>query len=523
MDSHVVADQNEVFAFLAEPSTHGGARVSRIDTHGAAVFLAGDLAYKVKRAVAFPYMDFSTLEKRRAACERELEVNRANAPGIYLGVVPIVRTASGSLALGGLALGGAGVPVDYAVKMRRFDETSTLDRLEREAFTPALIAALAEAVHTAHARAPVMGNGADAAASLTRIVEQNAVDFADNPELFAPEAARALTRATSDALEAVAPLLRARAAQGYVRRCHGDLHLRNIVLLEGAPVLFDAIEFNDDIAICDVLYDLAFLLMDLWERGLLGAANAVLNRYLWAGPAEHYSGLAALPLFLSLRAAIRAKVQAAGLAHLPEERQAAARGEIAHYFAQARAFLASAKPLLLAIGGLSGTGKSTLAAALAPGIGRAPGAVILRSDIERKRIAGVGETETLPPHAYTPEATQAVYARMRSRAALALAAGQAVIADAVHARPQERDAIAAVAETAGADFLGLWLDAPIGTLIARVEQRRGDASDATAEVVRRQADYDLGAMSWRRIAADAEAEGKARAVLAQLPSETQKV
>ncbi|MFH1557803.1 MAG: aminoglycoside phosphotransferase, partial [Pseudomonadota bacterium] len=140
MDSHVVADQNPVFAFLAEPSTHGGAPVSRIDTHGAAVFLAGDLAYKVKRAVAFPYMDFSTLEKRRAACERELEVNRANAPGIYLGVVPIVRTANG-LAPGGLALGSAGVPVDYAVKMRRFDEARTLDRLEREAFTPALLSA----------------------------------------------------------------------------------------------------------------------------------------------------------------------------------------------------------------------------------------------------------------------------------------------------------------------------------------------------------------------------------------------
>ncbi|MEP9368464.1 AAA family ATPase [Xanthobacter sp. VNH20] len=507
MDSHVVADQNAVFAFLADPSTHGGARVSRIDTHGAAVFLAGAFAYKVKRAVAFPYMDFSTLEKRHAACERELEVNRANAPGIYLNVVPIVRTAEG------FALDGAGTAVEYAVKMRRFDEAQTLDRLEREAFTPALVAALARAVSAAHARAPVMRDAADAIGPLASVVEQNAADFAENPELFPPQAARALTQATADALEAVAPLLRARAAQGYVRRCHGDLHLRNIVLLEGAPVLFDAIEFNDGIAVCDVLYDLAFLLMDLWERDLSDAANGVLNRYLWAGPDEHYTALAALPLFLSLRAAIRAKVQAAGLPHVPEERNAAARGEIAHYFAQAQAFLAPGKPVLLAIGGLSGTGKSTLAAALAPGIGRAPGAVILRSDIERKRMAGVGETETLPPLAYTPEATQAVYERVRARAALALAAGQAVIADAVHARPQERDAIEAVAREAGLDFLGLWLDAPVSTLIARVEQRRGDASDATADVVLRQADYDLGEISWRRIAAAAGAQDEARAIL----------
>ncbi|MFG1395411.1 bifunctional aminoglycoside phosphotransferase/ATP-binding protein [Roseixanthobacter pseudopolyaromaticivorans] len=507
MDSHVVADQNAVFAFLADPSTHGGAQVSRIDTHGAAVFLAGAVAYKVKRAVAFPYMDFSTLEKRHAACERELDVNRANAPGIYLAVVPIARTADG------LSLGGTGTPVEYAVKMRRFDEAQTLDRLKKDAFTPALIAALAHAVSAAHARAPVIRNAADAIAPLASVIEQNAADFAENPEFFPPEAARTLTQATVDALESVAPLLRRRAAQGHVRRCHGDLHLRNIVLLDGTPVLFDAIEFNDDIAVCDVLYDLAFLLMDLWERGLSDAANGVLNRYLWAGPEEHYAALAALPLFLSLRAAIRAKVQAAGLAHLPAARQEEAGAEIAHYFAQARAFLGAPKARLLAVGGLSGTGKSTLAAALAPSLGRAPGAVILRSDIERKSMAGIGETEALPPEAYTPEATRAVYDRVRTRAALALTAGHTAIADAVHAQPQERRAIEAVAHEAGVDFLGLWLDAPVATLIERVEKRHGDASDATADVVRRQADYDLGEISWHRIAAAHGVRDEARAIL----------
>ncbi|MFG1463584.1 AAA family ATPase [Xanthobacter sp. DSM 24535] len=491
MDAHVVADQSAVFALLADPAAHGGVSVTRIDTHGAAVFLAGDAAYKVKRAVAFPFMDFSTLEKRRAACERELEVNRANAPGIYLSVVPITRAADG------LALGGAGEPVDYAVKMRRFDERQTLDNLPPEALTPDLLAALAKAVSTSHERAPVMGS--DAVARLALTAAQNDADFIASPELFAPEAAQALSHATARILGGVVPLLRERAAQGFVRRCHGDLHLRNIVLLAGTPVLFDAIEFNDDIAICDVLYDLAFLLMDLWERGHADAANTVLNRYLWDGPAEHYAGLAALPLFLSLRAAIRAKVSAAGLAHLPPEKQDAARAEVLDYFALAQAFLAPSAPALLAIGGLSGTGKSTLAAALASHLGRAPGAVVLRSDIERKHLAGVGETERLSAAAYTFEATQAVYARMRARADLALAAGHSVIADAVHARADERDAIAALAGQAGAHFLGLWLEAPVGLLVARVEQRRGDASDADAKIVRQQADYDLGPLTWERI------------------------
>lgn len=511
---HVVGDQSAVFALLEDPATHGIAeKVVRIDTHGAAVFLAGPFAYKVKRAVFFPFMDFSTLQKRHTACEAEVTISGAGAPGLYLGVVPIVRTARG------LALGGAGEAVEHAVKMRRFDTGLTLDKVaERGELSPDLVKALAAAVVTAHAAAPVR-RGFDTASRLAAYLADDTQEFYARPELFPPEKVARLARLSEDALAGIVPLLNARSEAGFVRRCHGDMHLRNIVLLDGKPVLFDAIEFNDDIATCDVLYDLAFLIMDLWQRGLRDAANAILNRCLWASADDEVDGLAALPFFLSLRAGIRAKVEAAGLGHLAGERKAEGETRVRAAFAQALAFLDSSRtetsappllndatmpearpgrPCLWAVGGLSGSGKSTWAARMAPALGRAPGAVILRSDIERKRLSGVAETQKLPPEAYTPEATQQVYARLRTLAARVLATGHSVIVDAVHARPDERDAIAQVARVAGADFQGWWLEASEGELIRRVEARTGDASDADAAVVRRQLAYDLGDISWTR-------------------------
>jgi len=512
---HVVADQSAVFAFLADPATHGLSEpVTRIDTHGAAVFLAGPFAYKVKRAVFFPFMDFSTLEKRRAACAAEVEISGAGAPGLYLGVVPIVRTATG------LALGGNGEAVEHAVKMRRFDTTLTLDKVaERDELAPDLVKALAAAVVAAHAAAPVL-RGFDTASRLASYLADNTKEFAARPELFPPEDVARLARLSEDALARLTPLLTARSDAGFVRRCHGDMHLRNIVLLDGRPVLFDAIEFNDDIATCDMLYDLAFLLMDLWQEDLTKEANGVFNRYLWASDDAQIEGLKALPLFLSLRAGIRAKVEAAGLAHLSGEKQAQGERRVRGEFAQALRFanveaplsktVASAltptvwsstgprRPTLWAVGGLSGSGKSTWAANMAASFGLAPGAVIVRSDIERKRLFGVGETDRLPSAAYTPEAGERVYERLRTLARRVLATGYSVIVDAVHARPHERDAIEKVAQAAGARFYGVWLDAPEGELVRRVDARTGDASDADAAVVRHQLAYDLGDVRWHR-------------------------
>lgn len=505
--------QAEVFAFLERPQTHGGAPVTRIDTHAACVFLAGERAYKVKRAVRFPFLDFSTLEKRHAACAGELEVNRANAPALYLGLVPITRTAQG------LALGGTGEVVEWAVEMRRFDETQTLDRLGPQALDDPLLAALAARILESHARAPRRPEAEwtdaflrEARATLAAL--QAATDIL-------PDAASYGVMLEA-LLGACGPLLRQRGAAGAVRRCHGDLHLRNIAIVDGAPLLFDAIEFNPVLATCDLLYDLAFLLMDLWHRGLHGPANRVMNRYFWGTPdlQAALEGLGALPLFISLRAAIRAKV-ALDLAQVRPQEAEQAQAEARAYLSTAQAALRPAgPPVLVGVGGLSGTGKSSLAARLAPALGVAPGALHLRSDIERKRLLGHAELDRLPPEAYGAEVTRQTYDRLHARAADALRAGRSVVVDAVQARPEERAALVAIAQGLGARFLGLWLEAPLDLLRARVAARRGDASDATVAVVERQQDFDVGALDWHRLDAGLPLDALSRAVAAILKQET---
>lgn len=493
-----VADpQQEVFAFLADPATHGlePGGVERVRTHVAEVFLAGDTVYKVKRAVRYAFLDFSDPEARRRACEAELRLNRRTAPEIYLEAMAIRRGADG-----GLTLTGEGKPVEWAVKMRRFDETLTLDRLaERGELRAEWIDTLIDAALALHAEAELRGPPYGGAEGLRGILEDNAEDMGRVPEQLEPARVEQLTAATRAALDANAALLDARRDAGLVRRCHGDLHLGNVVLWQGRPTPFDCIEFSEKIGSIDVAYDLAFLLMDLEVRGLRDLANRALSR--WLGREDRVEVLAALPLLLSLRAGVRSKVGALGAAGESDPAAAEPMAASAQRFlAAAESFLADrSPPRLLAVGGLSGSGKTTLAAALAPGLGRVPGALHLRSDLLRKRLAGVAPERRLPPESYTPEANRAVYETLLREAGAALAAGQAVVADAVFARPEERAAIAAVAKDAGADFLGLWLDAPSEALKRRVEARSGDASDATESVVERQLGYDLGDLAWPRL------------------------
>jgi aminoglycoside phosphotransferase family enzyme/predicted kinase len=492
--------QSKVLAFLADGLTQGGnVAVKRVDTHGAIVFLAGDDVYKVKRAVRFPFMDFSTLEKRKAACDAELEINRASAPQIYLGVTPITRRDEG------FALGGEGDIVEWAVHMKRFDEDATFDHLaSRDVITPEAVADLATSIVAAHSRAPPRPDF-DFAASLARYINQNDAAFGDAAAFFEVEVRHRITTSSRAALSALGRLLCDRQSKNFVRRCHGDLHLGNIALIDGKPVLFDAIEFDDAIATCDVLYDVAFTLMDFEERDLRWAANLLLNRYLWrANDESHYRALSALPLFLSIRAAIRAKVMYAGVERQPVEARAGALATARRYFDLASTSLTSGDSRLIAVGGLSGSGKSRLCGELAPLIGAAPGAIWLRSDIERKSMFGVAETTRLPPSAYTSGVTKAVYERLRARASLALGAGRTVLVDAVHARPEERNAIAQVARDHGVAFTEIWLDVPDALREHRVSGRSGDASDADASIARTQSTYEPGIMNWNRVDASDE-------------------
>ena len=500
--------QEAVFAFLADPTTYGGAGpVTRIATHGAEIFLAGNDAYKVKRAVHFPFMDFSTLEKRAAACRAEIAVNRANAPSLYLGVVPITRSG------GGLRLGGDDAVVEWAVHMRRFDETATLDRLaEQGPLGPSLVDRLAQAVLDAHQRAPVHP-GEGATRSLGRVLRETVDELAAGTSSFGGDRIQRFGAALIAGFTAVEPLLRRRGTQGQIRHCHGDLHLGNLVLIEGEPVLFDALEFDPAFAVTDILYDLAFLVMDLCERGLGADANRLLNRYVLGAPdpVRTIDGLAALPVFLALRAAIRAKIAVLRWAEDAGQAKAACA-----YFTAAERFIAPASPLLVAIGGLSGSGKTSLAVRLAPIIGRAPGALLLRSDVERKRLAGVAETEPLPDTAYTPDSAGTVYCRLQQLAEHGLRAGQAVILDAVQGRPEEQAAAAALAAKLGVPFRGFWLEVPVEILKTRVASRRGDASDATPAVVERQLAAGLSAPGWMQLEAGQPVKVLAAAVMRSL-------
>ena len=487
-------DQAAVIAFLADSASHGGAPVQRIDTHASIVFLAGERAFKLKRSVRFSYLDYSTPALREQACRAELALNRRTAPELYEEVCPVTRAPDGRL-----AFGGAGAAVDWVVVMRRFDQDTLFDRMaERGQLSGRLMFDLAEQIARFHAAADV-DHEAGGSAGMVATTASDARNLrAAIPATLEAAAVEALIAATRAELARVAPLLEARRRAGKVRHCHGDLHLRNICLVAGRPTLFDCVEFNRLISTIDVLYDLAFLLMDLHARGLNPFGNAVFNRYL--DLRDESDGLAAMPLFLSVRAAVRAHVDAAAaIRHEQPEAQARTRDEARRYLAQSIDLLKPQPPRLLAIGGLSGSGKSTVAYGLAPDFGSPPGARVLRSDVVRKRMFGAALTDRLPSSAYAGAVGERVFQRMREEAAAALAAGRSVIADAVYARAAERDAIAAVARKAGVPFVGLWLEASADVLAARIAARRGDASDATAAVLRQQQTYDLGRIDWHRL------------------------
>lgn len=493
------AIQDSLFAALMDPRLHDGHPVRRIDTHAASVFLAGSRALKIKRAVRFPFLDYSTLAKRKTACEDELQVNRSFAPKIYRGIVPITQRDDGSF-----VIGGEGEPVEWAIEMTRFDEQLTLDHLAESRPLPTDFAeSVADIIAASHTAAPIAA-AAPWIDSIPLIIARNTEAFR-SARCFSAEDVQTLDDAGRSAFARARNLLEQRGAGGFVRRCHGDLHLANIVSIEGKPVLFDAIEFDPAIASIDILYDLAFPLMDLHHYGQSEAAAVILNRYLAKTPDGNSDALTLLPLFLSMRAAIRAHVLLARLDRM-ENGQDHIRSTAQQYFELARRSISPPPAKLIAIGGLSGTGKSMLSRTLAGLTEPLPGAVILRSDIIRKQLFGAAETDRLPASAYQPEVTQQVYKVLAERAARILAQGHSVIVDAVYAQQTERAAIARAVADLKLSFIGIFLTADLATRIKRIGQRVNDASDATADLARIQDRYDVGPMDWKVVDASGTPE-----------------
>jgi len=486
-------DQRAAISFLSSSAAHDGLAVERLSTHGAHVFLAGEHAYKIKRAVDIGFFDFTSLEKRRHFLDLELALNRRTAPGLYLGLRAISRSADG-----GLYWGEGGLVVEWVLEMRRFDQATLFDRMAQEGRLGARqVDLLADAVAALHQGAEIRRDFGTAESYARTVIDVAEARFAALGVFDAAAVARLLARSRAE-LAKQSALIEARREAGLVRHGHGDLHLRNICLFEGRPTLFDCLEFEEHFAITDVLYDMAFLVMDLLHRRQDVFAARALGRYLaWT---EDFAGLALMPLFLSFRAMIRAHVTAT-MGEMAEART---------FFADAERYLAPPRARLLAIGGFSGTGKSTLATMLAPVVGAPPGAVVLRSDVLRKRLLGVQPEARLPQDAYDRATTAKVYEALKRHAATCLAAGHGAIIDAVSADPAERRAFEDVARHAGVPFLGLWLSGDRALLGARIDARRDDASDATAAVLASQMGRDPGPMSWRQI----DASGPPEAVLA---------
>jgi len=491
--------QADVIAFLSNPSAHGEKEPPSIhETHGSIVFLTGSHAYKLKRDVKFPYMDYSTPALRKAMCLRELEVNKRMAPEIYEGVRGIVANGDG------LTFGEVDDPraIDWVVVMKRFSQENLLEE-RRKAGTLAIgeMRALGEAIATFHRSAEQIRShgGAD---GMRRVVDENVTLLRDAPGLSKDAVAR-YAEFSETWLQRLAPALERRREQGLVRRCHGDLHLNNVCMLDGKPMLFDAIEFADGFSCIDVGYDIAFTLMDLDSRDLRPHANALLNRYL-----ERFDDIAmveCLPLFLSCRAAIRSHVAVAA------ERAGAQpdQGRSRHLLDLAVSYLEPRPPRLIAIGGLSGTGKTTIAQGLAPSVGAAPGAIILRSDVARKAMLGVPETARLEGDAYSATGVREVYKRIFGQAQSIAQLGHAVIVDATFISEEERRLVRDAAEAANVPFTGLWLEAPRDVLEQRLRERRGDASDADTAVLAKQLQNASVPRDWLKI----DASGPVRDVV----------
>ena len=477
--------QQEAFDFLNHLAQRNGGE--RVDTHISAVFLWQDKAYKMKRAVKFSFLDFSSLEKRKIFCTTEIDINKKISPLLYHGLAALTREADGSL-----QIDGKGQPVEWLVAMQRFDKQQTFDKLP---LTKDLCQQLAIQIAQFHSSAEIIPD-INGVSTIKNTIDNNLLAFrALDENIVDNKQIDFLITEQNYYLNNIQDTLKLRSDNGYIRSCHGDLHLRNICLFNDKPTMFDAIEFDSNLSNIDVLYDLAFVLMDLDCRLHSNLGNILLNHYL--AFREDWQNLNILPLFLSLRASIRSHVEGACVASFDApEAKATACQKARNYLEKAISYLNPNIPRLVAIGGFSGAGKSKLGQGIAPDLGLYPGAIVLRTDILRKQIMGVPPLNKLPPEAYNLEMNSKTYARLYELTAHLLGQGISVIADAVFARPEERKMIETIARDLKIPFQGFWLQAHPEIMAARIKSRINNPSDATVEVLEQQLGYKIDQMNW---------------------------
>jgi uncharacterized protein len=472
------AEQARLLRALADPAVHGAgvAAVTTIETHISTVLLTGTHAYKFKKPVNLGFLDFSTLDARKRCCEDELRLNRRLAPDLYLDVVAIGGTPDAPV------LGGAGPAIEYAVKMREFGQDGLLSRvIARGALTAAHVDALAREIAAFHGRVDVApaGSAHGSPAAILRYALQNFEQIrpldADPADLAALAALEAWTRREHAAREAA---FAARQRDGFVRECHGDLHLGNVALVDGALTIFDCLEFNAELRWIDVASEIAFVAMDLADRGRPDFGHRFLDAYLAA--TGDYGALRVLSFYLAYRALVRAKVAALRGAQLaPGPVKEALAAEFRTYLGQAQGYAAPARGAIAITHGLAGSGKTTLSQALLEAIG----AIRVRSDVERKRLAGLDATARsgsgIATGLYTADATERTYARLADVARLVAASGRVAIVDATFLARAWRDRFRALATELGVPFVIVDFAAREAVLRERVAARARQGDDAS--------------------------------------------
>ncbi len=483
-------DTPELIRHLLDPACydHPAGPVRLIETHISWVLLTGEIAYKLKKPLDLGFLDFSSLAKRLDACREEVRLNRRLAPHIYLGVVPITGTADAP------RVNGDGEAFEYAVKMREFPADATLDRLDAAgALEAAQIEAIAATVARFHendcARAPA-GSAWGSPDAVWQPVAQNFAQIAPRLDADADrERLTALERWSTAEHARLAPLMAARKRDGWVRECHGDLHLGNLAWVDDRPLVFDCIEFNPALRWIDVQSEIAFCYMDLLQRGHPQWAWLFLN--VWLEYSGDFAGLALLRYYAVYRALVRAKVAALRAGQLDAAARLAAFDAVRALLDLALSFTQPPPARLDITHGLSGSGKTTVTRRLM----QAPGAIRLRSDVERKRLAGLDALAKsgsgVGDGLYAGDATRRTYARLAACAGQLLDAGWPVIADATFIARWQRDLLRDTARSHGVPFRILDFPVDIATLRARIVERAragGDASEANLAVLEHQLD-----------------------------------
>lgn len=494
--------------------------ISIVETHGATVLFGKVHALKLKKPVLFDHMDYSTLKNRKAFLDKEMRINQRTAPDLYVDVIPLFHTEAGEL-----TFDTTNTIAEHALKMKRFADTDRLDRYSAQhGIDPQLGENLCAAVVKFHKLAPSVRDSANIP-DFHRVIDQNFLQLDQFcPVLFNLEDVQRFRSDLHARFSSLASVEKQRCDQGWVRYGHGDLHLQNICLFEGNPLLFDAIEYEDDFVIGDILYDLSFLLMDLADKGLADTANRIFNQYFrqigWLIAEQNLQGLKLLPFFMAMRAGIRVHVAANRFAQATDSSSKATfKAQACQLLTQAKGYLSASDktPVAIAIGGYSGSGKSTTAEAIAPQIGMAPGALRIRSDEIRRQLIEWDDYAPMPQSAYTSDISKSVYEQMIKIAITALATGHPVVIDAVLDREIDRQLFQNSIETCGVPFYGFWLQVDKSEMEARIIGRTRDASDATIDVLHAQlARQPVIDTNWTKINANGSVSKIANELLNQI-------